>query len=292
LYPTLTSLFRITFQQAIEIFNKRAMTETSPKPPERKRKQKTYADLYFEQSLSRFADLARDSNSKAPKIDDWHEPRIVEIVPGLLVGNVGASINHKLLQDNNIHAIVSATRLSNDEWYNSTQESGTKYGHHQWIPCADKLSQNLLPHLTEICDFIEYHASSVLKNSISLPVKGEETPSSSETSQDSTGNILVHCQVGFSRSPTIIIAYLMRKYKARYCDVLTYLKTKQRAKPNMSFKIQLCVWEETGYKIWENEAASIPKATYREFLDDLEDIYEEGKLEELRLKWITRYLAM
>ncbi|KXG54350.1 Protein-tyrosine/Dual-specificity phosphatase [Penicillium griseofulvum] len=83
--------------------------------------------------------------------------------------------------------------------------------------------------------------------------------------------ILIHCDLGVSRSPTIIIAYLMRKLRIQQLDALNFVKSKQpklRVKPSPNFTRQVQVWEEVGYQIWEDEDRAIPKAPYKAFLED------------------------
>jgi protein-tyrosine phosphatase len=53
-------------------------------------------------------------------------------------------------------------------------------------------------------------------------------------------NTLVHCHAGKSRSVTIVIAYLMKKYTWTYDQALAYVKQRRpRVKPNDSFVLQL-----------------------------------------------------
>lgn len=61
--------------------------------------------------------------------------------------------------------------------------------------------------------------------------------------------VLVCCEKGFSRSPMIFIAYLMRQRRAPLDEVLKEVRGKRRVRPNGNFMEQLRVWEETGYEI-------------------------------------------
>jgi len=56
--------------------------------------------------------------------------------------------------------------------------------------------------------------------------------------------ILVHCMAGVSRSVTIIIAYLMKKYNLTYLGALNYVKSRRTvANPNRGFQEQLQNYE-------------------------------------------------
>jgi protein-tyrosine phosphatase len=57
---------------------------------------------------------------------------------------------------------------------------------------------------------------------------------------NNNGKILIHCSQGISRSPTIVIAYLIKKYSKNYTDIYNYIKEKREIiEPNDGFKKQL-----------------------------------------------------
>lgn len=187
--------------------------------------------------------------------------RMREIVPGLILGNVEASYNREMLQENRITAIVSLTN-ARFVWWNSTTRKFVAEGHHKWVQCADSSTQDLLVHLEDVMDFIESVASPALRSSSALP------SNSASADKTTTEAVLVHCDLGISRSPSVIVAYLMRKYHARLDDVLQFVQQKQRIKPSPNLLGQLRVWEQVRYQVWEDEERTVPKAPYQAFLDD------------------------
>lgn len=59
-----------------------------------------------------------------------------------------------------------------------------------------------------------------------------------------SGNVLVHCQAGVSRSATIVIAYIMKKNKIKSKAALEFVQEKRPiVGPNDGFLEQLKSWE-------------------------------------------------
>ncbi|EAW17785.1 uncharacterized protein NFIA_077180 [Aspergillus fischeri NRRL 181] len=204
--------------------------------------------------------------------------RMREIVPGLFLGNVEASYKREMLRENRINAIVSLTDARWVWWNSTTREAGIPEYRHKWVQCADSSTQDLLVHMSDICDFIDQMASPVLQSSSTLPVEHEHGLSDKPRETHSEA-VLVHCDLGISRSPTVIIAYLMRKYGLKREDILAFVQSKQKVKPSANFTRQLEIWEQTGYEVWEDEERTVPKAPYRAFL--------EGRAALLKRKGLT-----
>lgn len=56
--------------------------------------------------------------------------------------------------------------------------------------------------------------------------------------------ILVHCHAGISRSPTIILAYLMAKKNFKLIEAVRYVTDRRAIYPNPTFLQQLILYEE------------------------------------------------
>lgn len=211
-----------------------------------------------------------EENLQEKRNKEWEEAfkaRMREIVPGLFLGNVEASCKRLMLQANRINAIVSLTEARSVWWNATTRSAGIPENRHKWVQCADTSTQDLLALMSDICDFIDQMASPALQSSFTLPVEHEHELSG-KSRKASSGAILIHCDLGMSRSPTIIIAYLMRKYKNKWENVLAFVQSKQKINPSANFIRQLQVWEQVGYQVWEDEERTVRKAPYQEFLND------------------------
>ena len=61
----------------------------------------------------------------------------------------------------------------------------------------------------------------------------------------SINNIYIHCVMGISRSPSIVIGYLMYKKKMKYEEAYDFVKNKRNViSPNPGFQEQLKNFEE------------------------------------------------
>lgn len=57
--------------------------------------------------------------------------------------------------------------------------------------------------------------------------------------------MLVHCQVGISRSATILIAFLMKEYKLRFKEAFEMVVKKRKiVDPNEGFRKELLEYEK------------------------------------------------
>ncbi|KAJ5941455.1 dual specificity phosphatase Yvh1 [Penicillium verrucosum] len=213
-------------------------------------------------------------NERNRKWEMAYKARMRQIVPGLFLGNVEASHKGDLLQKNRINAIVSLTTTRWVWWSSTTRSAGIPEPRHRWVQCADSSTQDLLAHMSDICDFIDQMASPALCLLSSLPIDAMNDEQYDITSEA----ILIHCDLGISRSPTIIIAYLMRKLRIPKVDVLNLIQFKQKVKPSPNFTRQLQVWEEVGYQVWDNEDRTIPKAPYKAFLEDRDALLKKKGL--------------
>jgi hypothetical protein len=197
-----------------------------------------------------------------------HAPRMRAILSGLVLGNVRSSYSRELLQEHHINAVVSLTDARWVWWRSITREAGIPESRHKWVQCVDSSTQDILVHLSEICDFIDDMASSALRALATLPATTESLSNEALEPQKLQKAILIHCDLGVSRSPTVIIAYLMRKVNAKLDDVLAFVQARQNIKPSSTFLRQLQIWQDTGFQIWANAEKTIPKRPYQAYLDD------------------------
>ncbi|XP_043605656.1 dual specificity protein phosphatase MPK-4 isoform X2 [Bombus pyrosoma] len=95
----------------------------------------------------------------------------------------------------------------------------------KYIQITDMPREDLLTHFEDSYEFIDH-------------------------SLQQNEKILVHCYFGISRSATIVIAYLMKKYKKSFYDAFEAVKEKRRfVGPNAGFLAQLKLYEEMGFGV-------------------------------------------
>ncbi|KAF8152103.1 protein-tyrosine phosphatase-like protein [Mycena galopus ATCC 62051] len=132
----------------------------------------------------------------------------------LYLGSLSAVNDHPLLRAHGITHLVQALEAP---WAPPARKEDGFVAYN--IDIRDKESVDLRPHLEAACVYIER----ALK-------RGE--------------GVLVHCQQGISRSPSIIIAYLIRNHGMSYESALAFVKRKRAcAKPNPGFARALVEWE-------------------------------------------------
>merc|ERR1712107_389468 len=88
------------------------------------------------------------------------------------------------------------------------------------VPLLDSPSEDLLPHLSQVCRLISNEV-------------------------ESGGTVLVHCVAGVSRSASFVLAYLISTYNLTLNEALCHLKlVRPWVNPNKGFLSQLRTWED------------------------------------------------
>uniref|UniRef100_A0A8C0US37 protein-tyrosine-phosphatase n=1 Tax=Cyanistes caeruleus TaxID=156563 RepID=A0A8C0US37_CYACU len=130
----------------------------------------------------------------------------VEILPFLYLGSAYHASKCEFLANLHITALLNVSRKSSDSFKDQYC--------YKWIPVEDSHTADISSHFQEAIDFI------------------------------AGGKILVHCEAGISRSPTICMAYLMKTKKLRLDEAFDYIKQRRSLiSPNFGFMGQLLQYE-------------------------------------------------
>lgn len=140
---------------------------------------------------------------------------INRVMDNLYIGNMIAARSKDILKAYNIKHII---QVSND-----FQPPYADTYHYLWINVPDDLNTNLYEFFDGTYNFIEKY------------LKKYEP-------------VLIHCAAGVSRSGTILIAYLMKKFAISYKDALEMARyVRPCINPNESFVHQLKIYENEVY---------------------------------------------
>lgn len=128
----------------------------------------------------------------------------------LHIGDQWSIVNKEQLIKNKISHILNMTPVEFHKFYEII---------YYQVPLLDIPSQDILTYLDRTYDIID----NVISNG---------------------GNILIHCQAGISRSSSVLIAYIMRKYQVNYNTAYGIVKSARNIiEPNDGFKQQLLMYE-------------------------------------------------
>uniref|UniRef100_A0A8C8RKQ9 Dual specificity protein phosphatase n=1 Tax=Pelusios castaneus TaxID=367368 RepID=A0A8C8RKQ9_9SAUR len=158
----------------------------------------------------------RNLNSFCEKQNTNHKPAYdqggpVEILPFLYLGSAYHASKCEFLANLHITALLNVSRKSS--------ESFKEQYCYKWIPVEDSHMADISSHFEEAIDFID-------------------------CVRRAGGKILVHCEAGISRSPTICMAYLMKTKKFRLEEAFDYIKQRRSLiSPNFGFMGQLLQYE-------------------------------------------------
>ncbi|XP_017590662.1 PREDICTED: dual specificity protein phosphatase 5, partial [Corvus brachyrhynchos] len=135
----------------------------------------------------------------------------VEILPFLYLGSAYHASKCEFLANLHITALLNVSRKSSESFKDQYC--------YKWIPVEDSHTADISSHFQEAIDFIDYV-------------------------RRTGGKILVHCEAGISRSPTICMAYLMKTKKLRLDEAFDYIKQRRSLiSPNFGFMGQLLQYE-------------------------------------------------
>lgn len=135
----------------------------------------------------------------------------VEILPFLYLGSAYHASKCEFLANLHITALLNVSRR--------TSEACTAHLHYKWIPVEDSHTADISSHFQEAIDFID-------------------------CVRDGGGKVLVHCEAGVSRSPTVCMAYLMKTKQLRLKEAFDYVKQRRNViSPNFGFMGQLLQYE-------------------------------------------------
>lgn len=137
-------------------------------------------------------------------IDNRPDLQIAYILPGLYLSSQDPVVNKEILQKHEIHHILSIGI-----------DASIKFDNIKYYYC-------------DLLDLPESDLSVAIKKCIKI------------INEHRNENILVHCNAGVSRSPAIIISYIMAYEKVSYDDAYTKVKNVRNCiKPNEGFVQQL-----------------------------------------------------
>jgi len=135
------------------------------------------------------------------------------VFPNIILGGSKVATNTPRLKFQNVVAIV-----------NCTMKEG---GHHEdkslayfQVSVADSMDSDIAKYFESVSNFLSEHTQK--------------------------GKVLIHCQEGASRSPTIFIAHLIHAHKKSYKDALEILHSKygeEFVSLNSGFVKQILEWE-------------------------------------------------
>ena len=127
---------------------------------------------------------------------------------GIYLGDYEGAQTHRILQENRIKKVLSLL----EDFSDFEKFEGIEY---KKIEIIDSAKANLIQFIPECIQFIS-------------------------DAQRANENILVHCAAGVSRSPSILIAYFMTKYRVNYYAARNYVnKGRPGIFPNEGFISQL-----------------------------------------------------
>ncbi|XP_029545465.1 dual specificity protein phosphatase 5 [Salmo trutta] len=160
---------------------------------------------------------------------DYDQGKPVEILPFLYLGSAYHASRQDYLSDLGVTALLNVSRRD-------TRPSKGHYDY-KWIPVEDNVTADISSHFQEAFQFID-------------GVK------------QTGGRVLVHCEAGISRSPTICLAYIMSTKRLQLEEAFDIIKQRRSLiSPNFSFMGQLQQFESEVLSSTPITAATTPETS-------------------------------
>ncbi|XP_005794792.1 dual specificity protein phosphatase 3 [Xiphophorus maculatus] len=146
-----------------------------------------------------------------------------EVFPRIYIGNAFVAHNPMRLQKLGVTHVLNVAEGTSFMHVNTSPEmyTGTGITYHG-IPANDTKGFNLSAFFEEGADFIDRGLAH----------------------HNGKGKVYVHCREGYSRSPTMVVAYLMMRHKMDARTALATVRQKREIGPNDGFLLQLCQLNE------------------------------------------------
>ncbi|XP_068192184.1 dual specificity protein phosphatase 3-like [Antennarius striatus] len=169
----------------------------------------------FDVTLQQLNDLLTDDSGLYSR----PSKHLNEVHPRIYVGNAFVAMNVMRLKRKGVTHILNAAEGNSFMHVNTNAEfySGSGITYHG-IPASDTDHFDISVYFEEAADFIEK----------ALAYKKGK------------GKVYVHCREGYSRSPALVIAYLMLRQHMDVHTALAMVRQKREIGPNDGFLRQLC----------------------------------------------------
>lgn len=141
---------------------------------------------------------------------------VSRITDTLFVGNQEAANEKSFLEGHKIFKIIVA-----GSELDLPHKNDNRFSYHQ-ISIKDTIKEDIRKHFDEVYQFIEQNEH-----------------------KENQCQVLIHCKAGISRSATIAVAYLMKKFHLNYREAYQKVKYKRPIiNPNIGFYQQLMQYEK------------------------------------------------